>query len=47
MPLKRGHPKKTINSNIRTLVREGRSQRQAIAIAFTQVNKIRKKRGKK
>lgn len=35
MPLLKGKSKKAISSNIRTLVREGRSKKQAIAIALS------------
>lgn len=35
MPLKRGYGKKTIASNIRTEIRAGRPQKQAVAIAYS------------
>lgn len=35
MPLKRGYSQKTISRNIRTEMRAGRPQRQAIAIALS------------
>jgi len=48
MPLKKGKSKKVIGQNIGELVRSGRPQRQAIAIAMNKAGKARKKkRGKK
>lgn len=47
MPLKKGRSDKTISHNIRTEMRAGRPQKQAIAIAMATAGKGKKKRGRK
>ena len=46
MPLKKGKSKKVIGENISELIRSGRSRKQAVAIAFENARKARKKRKK-
>jgi hypothetical protein len=43
MPLKRGKSKKVISANIRTEMKAGRPQKQAIAIAMRKAGKARKR----
>lgn len=47
MPLKKGYSKKTVSSNIRTLLKEGRSRDQAVAIALNIARESAKSHGKK
>jgi len=44
MPLQRGSSKKVISRNIRTLRKEGKSQKQAIAIALRYAGRRAKKK---
>ena len=47
MPLKRGYGSKTISKNIRTEIRAGRPQRQAVAIALSVARRAAPRRKKK
>ena len=44
MPLKTGYGKKTIKSNIKTELKAGKSQKQAVAIAISAAEKARRKK---
>jgi len=47
MPLKIGKSKETVSSNIEKMMNEGKSKRQAVAIALSMVPKIGKENKKK
>lgn len=46
MPLKKGKSKKTFEYNLKELIKSGRDKKQALAIAYSQQRKSKKRKEK-
>lgn len=47
MPLKKGYSKETVSKNVKTEMKSGKSQKQAVAIALNVAKKAKAKAKKK
>lgn len=44
MPLKKGSSKKTVSTNIKELMKSGRPQKQAVAIALSEARRSKRRK---